>query len=113
MLTHEQLQEILQRMVNLYSTVYGTDIVRIVLYGSYARHDNDDESDLDLAAIVRGDRKTLQNKLYTLWDMTDELNLEYGIIISPTVIPYDEFVAYQKILPYYRAIKEEGVEISA
>lgn len=113
MLTQDQLHEVLQRMVNLYRTVYGADIMHIVLYGSYARHDNDDESDLDLAAIVRGDRKNLQKKLYALWDMTDEINLEYGIIISPTVIPYDEFITYQQILPYYRAIKEEGVEIGA
>ena len=33
------------------------------------------------------------------------------IIVSPTVIPYDEFVKYKQLLPYYRNIAEEGKKI--
>ena len=112
-MTQTELNEILSRIIKCYQKLYGSSIVRIVLYGSYARHDNDSESDLDVAAIVHGSRKELQQKLYALWDMADDISLEYGIVISPTVIPYDEFIKYQYDLPYYRAIKDEGVDISA
>lgn len=38
----------------------------ILLYGSYARGDNDSQSDIDFAAIVDGDRLNLQEKLTKL-----------------------------------------------
>ena len=34
----------------------------IFLYGSYARGDYDDESDIDIAAVVKGRRPELQDK---------------------------------------------------
>ena len=113
MVSHIELQKILAGISECYRKLYGNDIARIVLYGSYARHDNDSESDLDVAAIVYGKREDLQKKLYALWDMADDISLKYGIVVSPTVIPYDEFMLYRHDLPYYRAINEEGVEISA
>lgn len=37
----------------------------------------------------------------------------YGadVVISPIVIPYDEFKQYQKVLPYYNNILTEGKRI--
>ena len=46
-----------------------------------------------------------------MWDESAELELEYGTILSPTVIPYDEFEQYKEDLPYYRNIANEGVMI--
>lgn len=51
------------------------------LYGSYARGDYDDESDIDIAAVVKGRRQELQDK----WN--------------------------KDILPYYRNIVKEGKRI--
>lgn len=85
----------------------------IYLYGSYARGDYDTESDIDIAAIVRGERPELQNQLKKIWDLVSDLELGYEVIISPTVIPYNEFETYKDILPYYRNIAQEGVKLSA
>ena len=79
------------------------------MYGSYARGDYDSDSDIDIVAIVHGDRKILQEQLKKVWDSSCELELQYETILSPTVIPYKEFQRYQKELPYYRNIAQEGV----
>ena len=50
-------------------------------------------------------------KLKMVWEVSAELGLENDIIVSPTVIPYDEFVKYKQLLPYYRNIAEEGKKI--
>lgn len=42
---------------------------------------------------------------------SSDLELEYGIFISPTVISYDEYVEYKKDVPYYRNISREGVNL--
>lgn len=113
MCAKNELHLILQAVVKAYQSVYGDSIVKIVLYGSYARGDNQIDSDIDIVAIVQGEREMLQNGLRSVWDVSSELELEYGTIVSPTVIPYAEFEKYKNDLPYYRNIEREGVEIVA
>lgn len=113
MCSTNDLNNIIDEITRSYKDVYGEDIIRILLYGSYARGDNRDDSDVDIVAIVRGDRKFLQERLRKIWDVSSDLELEYGTIISPTVIPADEFERFKEDLPYYRNILEEGVELIA
>ena len=88
MCTHNELMIILEQMANIYHSVYGS-------------------------AIVHGDRAQLQEGLKTIWDKSSNLELKYGTIVSPTVIPFDEYENYKKDLPYYRNIEAEGVDIFA
>jgi len=98
-------------MANTYRCVYGDDIEAIFLYGSYARGDFDEDSDLDFVAIVKGERVNLQQKLNYILDDSVKMDLEYNVISSPNVIPQDEFYKYQNELPYYRNIYKEGKRI--
>lgn len=111
MCTQSELSQILQKLGSVYRAVYGNQIVKIVLYGSYARGDFEPESDIDVVALVQGDREKLQKQLRQVWDKSSDLEVEYGTILSPTVIPYDEFMQYENDLPYYRNIAKEGVEL--
>lgn len=113
MCTTNELNRILQTLVEVYQSVYGTDLVKIVLYGSYARGDYEKDSDIDVAAIVKGERMRLQEKLKKVWDISSDLEIEYETIVSPTVIPFEEYEKYKNDLPYYRNIQKEGVEIVA
>lgn len=54
MCEEKDLEIILQHMARSYYLVFGGDVVKILLYGSYARGDYQKDSDIDLAAIVRG-----------------------------------------------------------
>lgn len=108
MCTLSQLKNITEQIVRCYRAVYGVDIISVILYGSYARGDYDEESDIDIVAIVKGERLELQQKLKKVWDMSSEISLESGVIVSPTVIPYDEFETYKDKLPYYMNICREG-----
>lgn len=71
--------------------IYGTAIVRIVLYGAYVCGDFDGQSGIDIAAIVHGERAALQKLLKKVWDESAELDSEYRTIVSSTVISYGEF----------------------
>lgn len=113
MCTTNELNRILQILVDAYQSIYGTDIVKIVLYGSYARGDYEKDSDIDVVAIVKGERIQLQEELKKVWDVSSDLEIEYGTIVSPTVIPFEEYEKYKNDLPYYRNIQNEGVELVA
>ena len=102
------LEIILTRMVSIYRKIYGDAVTGVYLYGSYARGDFEKDSDVDIVAVVKGERSALQDRLRTIWDLSAEIGLEYDIVVSPTVIPYDEFETYKEVLPYYRNIVNEG-----
>ena len=111
MFTGDQLNVILAQMVSIYREIYRDAVAEVYLYGSYARGDFEKDSDVDIVAIVKGERSALQDKMRTIWDLSAEIGLEYDIVVSPTVIPYDEFEAYKQVLPYYRNIVNEGKRI--
>lgn len=115
MRSENELQAILETVINAYKTVYGSELVSAYLYGSYARGDcdSDSESDIDIVAIVKGNRMSLQQALKKVWDIAEELEIKYERVISPTVIPCDEFETYKEVLPYYRNIEKEGVKLFA
>jgi len=48
-----------------------------------------------------------------VWDQTCDLELGYEMVLSPSVIPYEEFEKYREDLSYYRNIANEGVNIVA
>ena len=113
MCTRNELNILLKRVSEVYKSVYGEALVRVILYGSYARGDFSEDSDVDIVALVHGNREKLQKQLKIVWDQTYDLGLDYDVVLSPAVIPYEEFERYQEELPYYRNISTEGVNIVA
>ena len=111
MCTESQLFIIESQIVEIYRSVFGSDIVEILLYGSYARGDYDSESDIDIAAIVHGERSTLQKKLKIVWDKAADIGFDNDVVVSLTVIPAQEYDEYKSRLPYYRNIAMEGKKI--
>ena len=106
------MEEICRRVVAAYRRAYGDDIEAIYLYGSYARGDYDEESDIDFAAIVKGERLDVQDKRWLVRTDTNDMDLELDIITSPTAIPAGEFERYKDELPYYRNILKEGIRLA-
>jgi predicted nucleotidyltransferase len=71
----------------------GDRMERIVIFGSKARGDYDEESDIDLAIIVRG--LTRETKNYIL-DTIANLEMKYFIPLSALVISKEDFERLKK-----------------
>ena len=63
MCTRAQLKDITSQLVDVYRNIYGDDIVEILLYGSYARNEETDQSDVDIVAIVKGLTEKTENSM--------------------------------------------------
>ena len=87
--------------------------IEVVLYGSYARGDFDDESDVDVAGVADRDRMELKKYRQDIVHLMSSLSMKYDAVVSITCIPSSDYDAYKEILPYYRNIDEEGVRIVA
>lgn len=83
----------------------------IVLFGSIARQEADEESDLDLLIVIREEATHLVRNQIS--DIVFEINLKYDTNISIVVLEktkWDNGVMH--ITPFYKEIEREGVYIN-
>ena len=53
----------------------------------------------------------MQKQLKQMWGISADIGLENDVVVSPTVIPFDEYEEYKQTLPYYMNIWKEGKQI--
>lgn len=93
------------------STIYSIDPKAIViLYGSYARGDNNPDSDIDLLILLEKDKLTAEDKVNISYPLYD-IEFETGQLISPLVLSRTEWETRHRITPFYENVTKEGVKL--
>ena len=113
MCTASTLNIITTNIVREVSSRIGDKLDSILLYGSYARGDFDNESDIDimvLADISVDEANRVENELVSL---TSSLGLEHDILISLYVKDCDTFYKWKDVLPFYQNVLRDGVKLIA
>lgn len=86
---------VLNELVEGILDIFNTQVIRIVLYGSYAKGTNTSESDVDVALLLNGNlNERTEDKLP---DLVVDLNLKYDKVFSVIDIDY-AFFPYEKII---------------
>lgn len=104
----KKIKPILNEVKRRLKKIYGKRLKKIILYGSYARGDADDGSDIDLIILLEnmGEPVTEMEKFSeSIW----KLDLKYDTVIS--VIPFDVNVFKKRRLPVILNAKREGITI--
>ncbi len=105
-------KEALISLVDKLHQRYSENLINITLFGSKARGDFDEESDLDLLIIVKMQHGEYWQHWYAIVDLVGKIELEYGIVTS--VIVKDE-LAYEALLNdgllLYTNIEDEGIQL--
>ena len=112
-LDKEKLNNIYMEVVKNIKEIFGDDLIGVILYGSYARGDYNDESDIDIALLIDKDRISLKRYNDLLVSQMTHFMLEHDVFISFNEIPFKEFEEYKEVLPYYKNIDKEGVNLVA
>ncbi len=112
MCTRNQLNEILSEISQTAKSTLTDKLDSIILYGSYARGDYDNESDIDIIILADIPREQLSNYKSVFINLSSELGLEYDILITITLKNSDTFNKYLNVVPFYQNIKKEGVPVA-
>jgi uncharacterized protein len=74
--------------------LYGARLDRLVLYGSYARGDAHDESDVDLLVVLEGPVDP-GREVRRMSELGFRLGLKHGVLLSTLPISIDEYASSQ------------------
>jgi predicted nucleotidyltransferase len=82
----------------------------IIVFGSYARGDNTQNSDIDILILIdklklsREDEKRIKYPIY-------DIEFETGKIISPIVLSRNDWESRHRITPFYKNVTKEGITL--
>ena len=109
----QYIDSILQNYTAQIKAIYREHLKKVILYGSYARGDFTDGSDIDIMILVDLDDEGIKNAREKLVDITYEVSYNYNIDIMPIVKNQAFFERWLKAYPFYGVVKDEGVELYA
>jgi predicted nucleotidyltransferase len=101
-------EPLLQEFKREVQTVYGPRFRQLILYGSYARGEAQQGSDVDVLLVLEGVSDPLAER-ERLSELICRLALEYDVVLS--VIPVDEHALMTLRKPLFLNAKREGIAV--
>ena len=107
------INESLTKIRDFSQSLFGNKLEAVILFGSYARGDFDEESDVDVMIIVNLDPDTLATYRYEFARFGTNLDLEYEVFHSFTLQDKATFEYWKETIPFYKNVTAEGIAVNA
>ncbi len=112
MCTKNQLDIITSSVAKEAKRILGDKLDAVILYGSYARGDYDDESDIDIMVRIKCTSAELINYLTIFTKFTSRLSVEHDVTVSVSVADTESFERFKNHLQYYVNVQKEGIKVA-
>ncbi len=107
----ENITLIVYQFVEKLKNILGADLSKVIVYGSYARGDYSDNSDVDIMILVKISDDEIREVKNEIYDIAFDFELDTGIDISPIIKNEDQYEYWVDTLPFYRNVRDEGVVV--
>ncbi|MBM3324420.1 MAG: nucleotidyltransferase domain-containing protein [Calditrichaeota bacterium] len=88
--------------------LYGDRLKDIVLYGSWARGDATEDSDIDVLVLLRG-KVIPGEEIDRMIDIITDINLKHGALLSVYPVSEDDYSTVNS--PLLMNVRREGVPV--
>ncbi len=107
-----KIKPLLSSVTTAAKSVLSGRLKYVILFGSYARGDFDEQSDIDI--MILADITDSQVNFFTrdFYDRLYEIEPYSDIVLSLCIVPLDRFEKYKTVLPFYKNVCEEGIRIA-
>lgn len=108
----EKQHEIITLFSREVKEILGSRLSKIILYGSYARGDYKNDSDIDimvLTTLTDEEIEKIENKIF---DLAFDFQMQYFVDISVVIKNKDQFEYWLGVLPFYDNVQKEGIVLN-
>lgn len=90
------------------SLTFNKKLKQLILFGSYARGDNDVDSDVDLLLVISGELTKVEKEILT----QIEIDVLTGFDLFVTILVETEnYYERYRWLPFFQSVEKEGVNL--
>lgn len=105
------MDDLVHQYIELLSEIYGNHLKTVILYGSYARGDYTEDSDIDIMVLLDLSDIDIKKYRHELSGMTYDFNMDYDLDIRPIAKSKEHFDKWVGVYPFYSNIEKEGVKL--
>lgn len=99
----------IEKVIDGVKEILGERVKKIILYGSYARGDYNDSSDIDIMILTDLNEDEISKYKEKIWAFTYDIELDNNVLISPTIRNIDTYNIRITYHPFYKNVQKEGV----
>ena len=111
MYRQEHLSQVLDNTRSGLLGIFGDCLERVLLFGSYARGDQDEESDIDVMALVKMPKEQLAGYRRRVNHLSSEIDLRHDVFLSITLQDSETFHRFAHTLPFFQNVSREGIPV--
>lgn len=104
-----KIENVIDQFILEVSKLIGKRLKKVILYGSYARGDYNENSDVDIMILTDFNDEELEKYRVKIRDLACDLEFENDVIISPIVRNIEKYNNRINVIPFYMNIQKEGV----
>lgn len=108
----ENVSSIIYNFSREVKRLLGEKLTKVIVYGSYARGDYRDNSDVDIMILVKMTDEEIRTVKNDIYDLAFEVEMNTGIEISPVIKNEKQYEYWVDTLPFYRNVRDEGIVVS-
>lgn len=82
----------------------------VILYGSYARGELRDDSDIDVLVLIDKEKVSYDDRR-RIGDPIHHMELETGLMISPAIFSKQLWVTKHRVGQFYRNVMKDGIKL--
>lgn len=109
MCSNSLLRVLITKLSDHARSVFGDKLKSVILFGSYARGDFDNESDIDVMILVDMPQEELSKYRWDMSCFTADLNVENDVLLSVRLQSAPLFEQWKTTLPFYKNVVKEGI----
>lgn len=113
MCTKSEAFEILASVYAPCNRISGGKIHDAILYGSYARGEQNAESDIDILLTADLTQEQIVEKRRAIAALSSDLSLDHDVTVSIQIVPLAQFLRYADFLPFYQNVLKEGIRYAS
>ena len=110
----EQINNAVQEFIKGVKDILGDRAKKIILYGSYARGDYNESSDIDIMILTDLNDDEIFKYRNKIWEYAYDIEWDnnFDIKLSPLIKNIDKFNYWLEALPFYMNVQKEGVVLN-
>ena len=105
----EKTDRVINEFVYGVYAMLGDRVKKIILYGSYARGDYNEHSDIDIMILTDLTNDEILEYRTKVSDFAYDIELENNVMFSPLIKNIDRFNYWLDVQPFYQNVLREGV----